>query len=101
MGVGYAITKLDLDNTAAREVAAVWLALDAANKRNTWLNDAQNTDANMLTPLGYSGSEITLLRATFTDLNKLWGIAHATQTQASTNDFFFNAKKLSGVNWYG
>ena len=101
MGVGLAITKLDLDNTIAREAGAVWQALAAVNTRNTWLNDTSHSDANLLTPLGYSGSEITTLRAAFTDLNKLWGIAHASQTQASTNDFFFNAKLLGGVNWYG
>lgn len=101
MSVGFAVAKLDLDNTVAREAGAVWAALDAVNKRATWLNDSAHSDANLLTPLGYTGSEITTLRAAFTDLNKLWQISHAAATQASVNDFFFNAKLLGGVNWYG
>jgi hypothetical protein len=59
-----------------------------------WL-DSQ-TDAQ-LTALGYSAAEITLLRASYTDLNNLGKIAHAQATQPAANDFFFNAGKLLGV----
>lgn len=101
MSVGFPLSKADLDNTTGREAGAVWDSLAQVSKRNTWLNDSSHSDANLLTPLGYSGSEITTLRAAFTDLNKLWQISHAAATQASANDFFFNAKLLGGINWYG
>lgn len=101
MSAGYPITKAGLDSTIGQETGAVWASLAAASARNTWLNDTAHSDANLLTPLGYSGSEITTLRAAFTDLNKLWQISHAAATQASVNDFFFSAKLLGGVNWYG
>lgn len=101
MSAGYPVSKAALDATLGGEVGAVWAALAAVNGRNTWLNDTSHSDANLLTPLGYTGSEITTLRAAFTDLNKLWQISHAAATQASANDFFFNAKLLGGINWYG
>lgn len=101
MSVGYPISKAALDSTLGQEIGAVWGALDAVNRRNTWLNDSSHSDANLLTPLTYGSGEITTLRAAFTDLNKLWQISHAAATQASANDFFFNAKLLGGINWYG
>jgi hypothetical protein len=101
VSAGYQITKATLDNTLGQEIGTLWTALDAVNRRNTWLNDSSHSDANLLTPLGYTGSEITTLRAAFTDLNKLWQISHAAATQAAANDFFFNAKLLGGINWYG
>ena len=101
MSAGYPISKAALDATIGGEIGAVWGALDAVNKRTTWLNDSSHSDANLLTPLGYTGSEITTLRAAYADLNKLWGVAHATQTQGGVSDFFANAKLLGGVNWYG
>ena len=101
MSAGYAITKAGLDSTLGQEIGAVWTALDTASRRNTWLNDSSHSDANLLTPLGYTGSEITTLRAAFTDLNKLWQISHAANTQSPASDFFFNAKLLGGPNWYG
>lgn len=60
-----------------------------------WL-DSQS-DAN-LTSLGYSAADITLLRASFVDLDKLRLISQAGATQASVSDFFFNAKQLVGVS---
>jgi len=101
MSAGFPLSKADLDNTLGREVGAVWGALAAISTRNVWLNDSSHSDGNLLTPLGYSGSEITTLRAAVTDLNKLWQISHAAATQSPANDFFFNAKLLGGINWYG
>ena len=101
MSVGYSITKAGMDSTFGQEVGALWTALEKANKRNTWLNHSSHSDANLLTPLGYSGSEITTLRAAFTDLDKLWQISHAAATQGAVNNFFFNALNLGGPEWYG
>ena len=101
MSVGYPVTKAGMDSIFGQEIGALWAALNTINVRTTWLNDSSHSDANLLTPLGYSGSEIATLRAAYADLNKLWGIAHATQVQAAVSDFFFNAKGLGGPNWYG
>ena len=101
MSVGYPITKATLDNSVGQEVATLWNALAAASTRNTWLNDSSHSDANLLTPLGYTSSEITTLRAAFADLNKLWQISHSANTQSPASDFFFNAKLLGGSYWLG
>jgi len=45
-----------------------------------------------------------LLRAAINDLgsaNGLYGVAHGTKTQASVNNFFFNAQQITGVNYSG
>jgi hypothetical protein len=64
---------------------------DLLNNTNIVPNDA------FLTALGYSGGEVTLLRAAFTDLKSLYNVSHANGTVPTNNDFFFNAQKLTGV----
>lgn len=98
MSIGYAITKTDVDNTMGRLVVAVRESLLDCVAFKKWLDDAAlGTDA-FLTTLGYSAGEITTIRAAFSAMNSLNNIAHAAGTQASTNDFFFDAKKLTGIN---
>lgn len=99
MAIGYPVTKTDLDNTMGRLVLAVRDALyDAANFKTRWLDDSTLGNDTVLTNLGYSSGEITTIRAAFTALNNLNNISHAQGTQASANDFFFDAKKLLGIN---
>jgi hypothetical protein len=40
---------------------------------------------------------VTVLRAAFTDLKALYTLSRAGATQPAANDFFFNAKHLTGV----
>lgn len=110
MSVGYQVTKATVDNTVGAEIGAVWTSLAAIHARKLWLDDSSHSDANLLTPLGYTGSEITTLRAAFADLDSLYKLSHATSgglgvanvgSTAALNDFFFNAKLLGGINWYG
>jgi hypothetical protein len=88
----------DKNNIDAR---AGSLALQLRNTLNdivtvkAWL-DSQ-TDAALI-GLGYVQAEVTLLRASFTDLANLSNIAHAQGTQPAANDFFFNAKHLLGLS---
>jgi hypothetical protein len=108
LSVGFSLTKTDLDNTVGREVGAVWTSLEAIRLRAAWLADSSHNQA-FLVALGYSTSEDTQIRAAVNDLDSLRQIAHATGTKgvatigaaAAANDFFFNAKLLGGVNWYG
>ena len=100
MSVGFPLTKNDIDTKTALEIGAVWSSMAAVHQRLLWLNDSSHNTA-ALQPLGYAGSDDTTLRAAFTDLDKLWQISHAAATQPAVNDFFFNAKLLGGVNWYG
>jgi hypothetical protein len=98
--VGFQLAKADIDNSVGREIGAVWESLAAINRRNIWLADSSHNLAFTAT-LGYTTAEDVLLRAAVADLNKLWQISHAAATQGAANDFFFNAKLLGGVNWYG
>jgi hypothetical protein len=100
MSVGLPLLKADVDNSLAREIGAVWSSLNAINQRSLWLADSSHNTAFMGT-LGYTTPEDTTLRAAIADLNKLWQISHAAATQSAANDFFFNAKLLGGINWYG
>lgn len=98
MSIGYAVNKVDVDNQMGRLIVEVREALDACADFKTWLDDAAlGTDA-FLTTLGYSAGEITTIRAAFSAMNNLRRIAHAEINQASQNDFFFDAKKLTGIN---
>lgn len=96
MSVGFAVGKTDVDQQAANIALQVKRALDAAHSFKAWLDDTIHNDT-YLTGLGYQPADITLLRNSFTDLDALYKLAHALGTQASANDFFFNAKNLLGT----
>lgn len=98
MSVGFTATKADLDARAGQLAMGLRDNLQRCSDFCDLLNDTTifPNDA-ALTALGYTAGEVTILRAAFTDLKKLKDIAHAAATQASTNDFFFNAKHLTGV----
>lgn len=105
MTVGRALTKTDLDARATAVIEQVWSALTEANKLALLLANT-NIVANdaALVSLGYIQAEVTLLRAAINDLgsaNGLYGVAHGTKTQASVNNFFFNAQQITGVNYTG
>jgi hypothetical protein len=104
MSVGRGITKNDIDQRMAAVVEQVWGSLNIANQAALWLANTNIITDAMLTSLGYSGAEITLLRAAVNDLgsaNGLYGIAHGTKTQATVNNFFFSAQQITGVNYSG
>lgn len=103
MTLGYSVDQNTVNNRAGQLVAQLWSTLRDLNEFNAWLNDAAHTDA-FLIGLGFTQAEVTALRAGISDLgsaNGLYGVAHGTKTQASVNDFFFNAKKLTGTTWAG
>lgn len=97
MSVGFPAAKNDIDSRAGGLVVAVRDSLYNAQRFSVILqNDPRFTSANLVT-LGYVTAEATLLKAAFTDLANLYGISHALGTQATANDFFFNASQLAGV----
>lgn len=99
MGVGYAITKVDLDNRMGSLIAALRTDLQNIVEFKALLDDASLlTDAVLqAAPFSYTPTETALIRAAFTDLKKLSDIANAVAVQAATNDFWFNAKHLTGI----
>ena len=103
MSAGLSLTKADLDNRAASVVIGLRDNLRRASELCALLNDVTiiPNDA-FLTTLGYTAGEITWLRGAFTDLGgtgvSLYRIAiGAVAGPGSPNDFYFNAKHLTGV----
>lgn len=106
MSVGRGIVKADIDNRAASIIEQVHGALDQANAFALLLANTNIVpNDTFLTNLGYTAGEVTLLRAAINDLGNsttgLWAVAHNLKTVTSTNNFFFNAQQLTGVNWAG
>jgi hypothetical protein len=105
MAVGRGITKNDIDQRLPLVIEGVWNSLDLANRAALWLaNTNIIPDDAFLTNLTYTQAEVTLMRAAINDLgssNGLWGVAHNLKTVTSTNNFFFNSQKLTGVNYTG
>jgi hypothetical protein len=107
---GRSLTALDVNNRAAACVEQVWGALDQCNQMYRWLTDSAHTDA-FLNNIGItgsastSGSDVKLLRDGISDLgnttNGLWAVAHGIFVPTGTNNFFANAKSLTGVTYTG
>jgi len=102
MSIGLTLVKADFDNRAASIVMGVRDSLRRASEFCALLNDTSivPNDA-FLTALGYTSGEVTTLRAAFTDLGgtgaSLYTLSHAGATLGAANDFFFNAKHVTGV----
>jgi len=94
MAVGYPALKTDVDARVGQLATTLRDTFAKVQIFKAWL-DAE-PDA-YFTGLGYNAGDITLLRATMTDLDKLRQVATAQATQAAANDFFFNAKQVVGV----
>jgi len=107
---GRALTGQNVQDKAATCVEQVWFALDACNQMYRWFTDATHTDT-YLNNLGISGTaagagtDVKLLRDSISDLgsttNGLWAVAHGLFVPGGTNNFFFNAKALTGVTYTG
>jgi class 3 adenylate cyclase len=99
MAVGLSSNKYDIDLRAGGVVKALRDALRDVEAFNAYL-DTMDDEELAAAPAGvdggYSPEDITLLRASFVDLTKLSRIAHAQDTQAEVNNFFWNASKLVG-----
>lgn len=103
MTLGYSVDQNAVNNRAGQLVAQLWSTLRDLSEFNAWLNDSAHTDA-FLIGLGFTQAEVTALRAAVSDLggsNGLYAVAHNAKTVTSTNDFFFNAKRLTGTTWAG
>lgn len=96
MTAGFPLTKDQLDTRVGQVAQQVRSSLADAAQVKALLDRSDITDAALIA-LGYTQAEVTLIRASFTDLYNLNRVATAQATQPAANDFFFNAKKLLGV----
>lgn len=97
MSIGYAITKVDLDNRLGALVLALRNAFADCVEFKTLLDDSSILPDATLATLDCSPDEITTIRATFADIKKLSDIASGAAVQAAPNDFWFAAKHLTGI----
>jgi hypothetical protein len=51
-------------------------------------------------PISYTSGDTTQIRAAFSAMKTLNDISRAAATQPSTNDFWFDAKHLAGLNFH-
>jgi hypothetical protein len=100
MSVGFPATKADWDSRFGQLATA--LAADLYNWNQLFRLATSSQWGNTgLVAIGYTSAEATTAINACTDLggsgNSLWNVAHANGTVPSVNDFFFNAKLLTGV----
>jgi hypothetical protein len=95
VAVGFPLLKTDIDNRAGSLVVQLRDTFEKIRLFKAVL-DAFAADADLIA-LGYNQADVTLLRAAIFDLDKLRQVGVAGATQASVNDFWFSAKKLTGV----
>lgn len=94
MAAGYAIDKTTLDNHVGNIVSQLRQTFSDIRQLKTWFDE--NNDA-VLTALGYTAADITLLRNSVTDLHKLTQISAGLAVQPAASDFFFFARRLTGL----
>lgn len=102
---GYPISATDINNRAGGLVLGVWQALEDVHRFKLWLDDSAHTDAVLgPTGVGVASADLTLIRSSIADLggaSGLWAVAHGAFTPSGANNFFFNAKQLTGISYAG
>lgn len=100
---GNPFTAADVNNRAGALVTGLWTSLEEVRRFKLWLDDATHND----TALGPSGVGVTVpdlavIRTSFADLggaSGLWAVAHGSFDPSGVNNYFFNAKNLTGLNY--
>jgi hypothetical protein len=99
--VGFPATKADFDSRAGQLATSLRDDLARWNQFFTLLTSSQWGSNNLQTVVGYSAADAATLIAAATDLGgsgiSLYNIAHGGALPTGPNDFFFNAKLLTGV----
>lgn len=100
---GNTYTAADVNNRAGALVAGLWAQFEEARRFKLWLDDATHSDTVLgPTGVGVPTADLTIIRAAFSDLagaSGLYAVAHGTFHPAANNDFFFNAKNLTGLTY--
>lgn len=95
MAVGYSIDKGTINNTLGSLVVALRENLVAAERINeiVWA-----MPEDKLIELGYTTEEVTLLKASISELAALARVSTGRQNPSGANNYFFNSGKLAGLN---
>ena len=95
MAAGYPINRAVIDSRAGYIVKTLRETLDMAITLKTNVLDGLDTTA--LQALGYSAAEAADLKSGIADIVNLAATARGQRAQSPATDFFFFAKKLTGV----
>lgn len=102
---GYPLTVTDINNRAGGLVVGLWQALEDVRKFKLWLDDASHSDTALgPSGIGVTSADLTVIRATFADLggaSGLYAVAHGSFTPSGANNYFFNARLLTGISYAG
>jgi len=100
---GLDFTATQLNTQAGLLVQSAWTSLEECRRFKLWLDDAIHTDAILTAaPYNVQPADLTVIRAAFADLGGttgLWAVARGTHDPSGLNNFFFNAKKLTGLQY--
>lgn len=94
MAVGFPVTKNDIDLTLGQIVVQLRDSIFRVPGVKARL-DAMS-DADLLT-LGYSDADVTLMRATLTDLNQIYLLTTGQAAQPDPYDFRTNVAQVTGI----
>jgi hypothetical protein len=95
MSAGFPIDKPTLD---ARAGWLVQQLRDTLEQIVTVKSVLDGLDEAALEAMGYTADDVATLKSGFTDLSNLAAVAHGQQAQPQASDFFFFAKRLTGLN---
>jgi hypothetical protein len=100
MSIGFPATKADWDSRLGQFATA--LASDLYNWNQLFIRATSSLwGSSGLQAIGYTAAEATAVINACTDLGgsgiSLFNVAHGGTLPAGPNDFFFNAKQLTGV----
>ena len=91
---GFSKTKDDINNRAGQLSVGLRNTFTEIDRFKTFLDATPDAD---LVALGFTSTEVAIIKSAFGDLAKLSRISRAEDTQSAVSDFFFWAKQLMGV----
>jgi hypothetical protein len=94
MAVGFPTDKDTIDAQAGQIIFTLRETLERAQRVKEWLDGTPNAD---LEALGYSANDVSILKSSYNDMDRLARIAEGQEVQASPSNFFFWARHLTGL----
>jgi hypothetical protein len=96
MAAGYPLDRYTLDQRVGGAVVSLETGFANIAQVKSLLDDTSRASDVILLDLGYSQDEIGQLRAAFSALSNLDAIGHGRMAQPEANDFWWDAKHLTG-----
>lgn len=95
---GFPLTRESLDGQMGTAIMDLERAFAECLGVNALLTDTNRVTDASLAALGYTSPEVAVMRSAFSALANLNAVSHAQATQGTANDFWWDAKKLTGAS---